>query len=131
MRAFAVDMMRVFEVKHGPFGAVGGCRGIGLSCARASQHMRRRCERAAQTAGPRLVQEPLNSDSARLNTHVSSVVLSQFNMPAEVSAAGQNERWSVGRLSSFGFSGTIAHGAFACLACSENKMFDAASHYRA
>ena len=48
----------------------------------------------------------------RLNAHLASIASSgSFRMPAEVPPRGIDEiAWS--RLSSFGFSGTIAHGAF-------------------
>ena len=56
----------------------------------------------------------------RLNTHLSSLIVSSrcFYMPVELVARAKCvsddsfESSSLGRLSSFGFSGTIAHGAF-------------------
>ena len=51
----------------------------------------------------------------RLNVHLSSIVSSKpFQMPVEVVSRVTNsvENAGVSRLSSFGFSGTIAHGAF-------------------
>jgi len=50
----------------------------------------------------------------RLNVHLSSIVASKpFQMPVEVVSRVSNsvEDAGVSRLSSFGFSGTIAHGA--------------------
>ena len=47
----------------------------------------------------------------RLNAHLSSIVSSKpFQMPVEV--VSRTTAFSGSRLSSFGFSGTIAHGAF-------------------
>ena len=47
----------------------------------------------------------------RLNAHLSSIVSSKpFQMPVDVVARTRTSSGS--RLSSFGFSGTIAHGAF-------------------
>ena len=47
----------------------------------------------------------------RLNAHLSSIVSSKpFQMPVEV--VPRTSTLSGSRLSSFGFSGTIAHGAF-------------------
>jgi hypothetical protein len=43
-----VGIMRIFEVEHGSLGAIGGCRGIGLSRARSPSYMLDRCECAAQ-----------------------------------------------------------------------------------
>ena len=59
-----------------------------------------------------------NAQLRRLNAHLSSLVSSRealFRMPVEV--VGRccdvaSERLSAGRLSSFGFSGTIAHASF-------------------
>ena len=49
--------------------------------------------------------------SRRLNAHLSSIVSSKpFQMPVEVVA--RTTASSGSRVSSFGFSGTIAHGAF-------------------
>ena len=49
--------------------------------------------------------------SRRLNAHLSSIVSSKpFQMPVEVMSRTTASNGS--RLSSFGFSGTIAHGAF-------------------
>ena len=49
--------------------------------------------------------------SRRLNAHLSSIVSSKpFQMPVDVVSRTTSSRGS--RLSSFGFSGTIAHGAF-------------------
>ena len=47
----------------------------------------------------------------RLNAHLSSIVASKpFQMPVDVTP--RTTASSGARLSSFGFSGTIAHGAF-------------------
>ena len=49
--------------------------------------------------------------SRRLNAHLSSIVSSKpFQMPVDV--IPRTTALGVSRLSSFGFSGTIAHGAF-------------------
>ena len=56
----------------------------------------------------------------RLNAHLSSIAsASPFRMPVEAAARVESRdesSLSTSRLSSFGFSGTIAHGAFAGLA---------------
>ena len=59
-----------------------------------------------------------NAQLRRLNAHLSSLVSSRealFRLPVDVVGRCCNivlERSSPGRLSSFGFSGTIAHGLF-------------------
>ena len=53
--------------------------------------------------------------SFRLNVHLSSIVASKpFQMPVEVVARKTESSLDAydSRLSSFGYSGTIAHGAF-------------------
>ena len=59
-----------------------------------------------------------NAQLRRLNAHLSSLVSSRealFRMPVEVVGRccnGASERSSPGRISSFGYSGTITHGLF-------------------
>lgn len=107
--------MHLVEVKHGPLGAICGCRGIGVPRAHASQHVRRGHEHAAQAVCAPLFPDRVNSERSRSNTHLFSIVSSQFEMPAEASAGVKSQRSFLGRLSSFGFSGIIAHGAFAAI----------------
>ena len=66
----------------------------------------------------------------RLNAHLASIASSgAFRMPAEVLPRGIDESaWS--RLSSFGFSGTIAHGAFGSGTRPSDLRVDALSLYR-
>jgi hypothetical protein len=57
----------------------------------------------------------VNAQLRGLNVHLSSIVASKpFQMPVEVVSRAIDSIGDAGvsRLSSFGFSGTIAHGAF-------------------
>ena len=50
----------------------------------------------------------------RLNAHLASIASSgSFRMPGEMLPRGDSDASCAVRLSSFGFSGTIAHGALA------------------
>ena len=66
----------------------------------------------------------------RLNAHLASIALSgSFRMPDEVlPRGGDASAWT--RLSSFGFSGTIAHGAFGSGTRLSDLRVDALSFYR-
>jgi len=65
----------------------------------------------------------------RLNAHLSSIVSSKpFQMPVDV--APRTTAFSGSRLSSFGFSGTIAHGAFEARKTVVSTSNDAKSLYR-
>ena len=88
MCELAVSTVRISEVEHGSLGAIGGCRGIGLSRARASKHMHGRYKRAAQAVGRPLEANRPNLEGRRLNTHLTSIVSTSFNMPTEVLAGG-------------------------------------------
>jgi acyl transferase domain-containing protein len=67
--------------------------------------------------------------SRRLNAHLSSIVSSKpFQMPVEV--ASRTTASSGSRLSSFGFSGTIAHGAFEARKTIVSVSNDSKSLYR-
>ena len=66
--------------------------------------------------------------SRRLNAHLSSIVSSKpFQMPVDV--VPRTTASSGSRLSSFGFSGTIAHGAFEARQPADSPV-DAKSLYR-
>ena len=65
----------------------------------------------------------------RLNAHLSSIVSSKpFQMPVEV--VSRTTASSGSRLSSFGFSGTIAHGAFEARKRAVSMTNDSKSLYR-
>ena len=65
----------------------------------------------------------------RLNAHLSSIVTSKpFQMPVEV--ISRTTTFSGSRLSSFGFSGTIAHGAFEARKPTVSMSDDSNSLYR-
>ena len=66
--------------------------------------------------------------SCRLNAHLSSIVSSKpFQMPVDV--VPRTTAFSGSRLSSFGYSGTIAHGAFEARKTATSPA-DAKSLYR-
>ena len=120
------------EVERGSSGA-GSCgRGPGLAGGRATDGFGRCCERAAARVRPLRFTYVVISFSRRLNAHLSSIVSSKpFQMPAEV--VSRMTASSVSRLSSFGFSGTIAHGAFESLGraqAAHNMTNNTASLYR-
>ena len=126
--------MLFFQSERGSPG--GGRRGCGplISDGRSSRCRSHLCQRVAAwvCSGRFALRAGLRANCAslcvklhyrrrRLNAHLLSIVSSRscwFCMPVEV-AAGGTRRGGVGhqgpvsRLSSFGFSGTIAHGAFA------------------
>jgi hypothetical protein len=62
---------------------------------------------------------PVNAQLRRLNAHLWSTMESSFRTPVEVTVRVELNCIrlvsSASRLSSFGFSGTIAHGAFCAL----------------
>jgi acyl transferase domain-containing protein len=71
---------------------------------------------------------PLNAQLRGLNAHLSSILSSRsFLLPVEVLPCRMHgDAPSTARLSSFGFSGTIAHGAFA--ARNETVLADIVQH---
>ena len=67
--------------------------------------------------------------SRRLNAHLSSIVSSKpFQMPVDV--VSRTTASNSSRLSSFGFSGTIAHGAFEARKTIVSLSNDSKSLYR-
>ena len=106
------DPVHFPEVEHGPFGGSGSGRGPGVACGGAANGFGCWCE--CSTARVRLLRCIYMSSITflcRLNAHLSSIVSSKpFQMPVDVVPCTTALAGS--RLSSFGFSGTIAHGAF-------------------
>ena len=131
--------MRLSQGERGPPGGGGGGSRPVVSCgdvclrgagsgqrpAPAVRHERDAC--CTLTLQPRV----------RLNAHLWSIMSSSsFHTPVEatarVDANGIGPVLSASRLSSFGFSGTIAHGAFCALAEAEAVRIDSSiSLYRA
>ena len=108
-----LDTMHILEVKYGPPGAICGRSRPDFSYPYALWSSDYRNERAAELVGHNSFDILRNLLSKiRLNVHLSSVAQSSsFEMPAELVPRATAQS-SSGRLSSFGFSGTIAHGAF-------------------
>ena len=103
--------MHVPEVERGPLG--GGSRGCGPGIAGggAADGFYYCCECAVARVCLFSFAYIVILLSRRLNAHLSSIVSSKpFQMPVEVDP--RTTALSASRLSSFGFSGTIAHGAF-------------------
>ena len=129
--------MRVAQVERGPPGGGGGGRGPLVAhhrtCARRACRRQRAAARV-RGSGTRLLL-PADLDCLRrLNAHLSSVASSRtssFEMPVEPAARARADSLAYprGRLSSFGFSGTIAHGAF--LAQGSPPRDDGTSHVAA
>jgi acyl carrier protein len=122
--------VHVAEVERGPLGAGRRGRGPGVAGSRAADGLGRCCQCA--TAG---VRHPLRFISIvivfsrRLNAHLSSIVSSKpFQMPVDV--IPRTTVLSGSRLSSFGFSGTIAHGAFSAQSSQRSVSSMPASLYR-
>ena len=131
--------VRFPEVKHGPPGGGRGGRGSrrasGGSTLGSSGRRQRAAARVNRSSslicgGLRGASKRRNVVARRLNAHLSSIVSSRrssFRMPVEVVArAGRSDVMGgldqgTSRLSSFGFSGTIAHGAFASPTTSYNE----------
>ena len=103
--------MHVAEVERGPLGAGGCCRGPSVAGGGAADVFGCCCECATPRVRLlRLHMLPIIF-SRRLNAHLSSIVSSKpFQMPVDV--VPRTTASSGSRLSSFGFSGTIAHGVF-------------------
>ena len=105
------NSMHVLEVERGSFGAGRRSRGPGVASCGTSDGFYCCCECAVARVRPLRFTYIFILFSRRLNAHLSSIVSSKpFQMPVDVvprtTASGGS------RLSSFGFSGTIAHGAF-------------------
>ena len=103
--------MHVAEVERGPLGAGGRGRGPGVACCGTSHSFGCCCECAAARVRPLRFTYIVILFLRRLNAHLSSIVSSKpFQMPVDV--VSRTSASSGSRLSSFGFSGTIAHGSF-------------------
>ncbi len=105
------DPVHVPEVERGPPGAGGGGRGPGVAYCWAFDGFRCCCQCAVARVRPLRFTYIFILFVRRLNAHLSSIVSSKpFQMPVDMVA--RTSASSGSRLSSFGFSGTIAHGAF-------------------
>ena len=112
--------------------AGGRGRGPGVACCWTADDISRCGKCAVARVRPLRFTYVVISFSRRLNAHLSSIVSSKpFQMPAEV--VSRTTSFSGSRLSSFGFSGTIAHGAFESLGraqAAHNMTNNTASLYR-
>ena len=103
--------MHIPEVELRPLGAGGRGRGPGFASGGASDGFGCCCECAIARVRPLRFISIVILFSRRLNAHLSSIVSSKpFQMPVDVVPRVAVSSGS--RLSSFGFSGTIAHAAF-------------------
>ena len=105
------NAVHVAEVERGPLGAGRRGRGPGVAGGWAADGFGRCCECSIARVRLLCFTHMVILFLRRLNAHLSSIVSSKpFQMPVDVvprtTASGGS------RLSSFGFSGTIAHGAF-------------------
>ena len=108
---YRINPVHVPEVERGPPGAGGRGRGPGVAGGRAADGFCYWCECAVARVRSLRFTHIVILLSRRLNAHLSSIVSSKpFQMPVEV--VSRTTASSGSRLSSFGFSGTIAHGAF-------------------
>ena len=106
--------VHVAEVERGPLRAGGSGRGPGVAGGRTSDGFCCCCECAVARVRPLRFTCIVILFVRRLNAHLSSIVSSKpFQMPVDV--VPRTTAASGSRLSSFGFSGTIAHGAFEIL----------------
>ena len=108
--------VRVAQVEPGPPRGGRRGRGPGVAGRGASAGGRRRRQRAAAPVDSRVLKSEARETrciARRLNAHLASIASSgSFRMPGEV-LPRCGAATAEARLSSFGFSGTIAHGAFA------------------
>ena len=103
--------MHVPEVERGPLGAGGRGRGPGVAGGGATDGFYCCYQCSATRVRPLHFAYIVILFLRRLNAHLSSIVSSKpFQMPVDVIPS--TTALSGSRLSSFGFSGTIAHGAF-------------------
>ena len=106
--------MYIPEVKYGPPGVICGRGGPSFSRSCASWYVHGRNERVAESVGHNLMIWGVHPSLFRLNIHLFSTLQSlSFEMPVDL-VPRVTAQSSPGRLSSFGFSGTIAHGGFVC-----------------
>jgi len=108
---YRINPVHVPEVERGPSGAGGRGRGPGVAGGGAADGFGRCRQCAVAWVRPLRFTYIFILFSRRLNAHLSSIVSSKpFQMPVDV--VPRTTAFSGSRLSSFGFSGTIAHGAF-------------------
>ena len=124
-----IDPVHVAEVKRGPLGAGGSGRGPGIACCGATDGLCCCCQCTAARVRLLRFLPIVILFVRRLNAHLSSIVSSKpFQMPVEVTL--RTTAASGSRLSSFGFSGTIAHGAFEARKTIVSMSNDSKSLYR-
>ena len=108
--------VRVAQVEPGPPRGGRRGRGPGVAGRGASAGGRRRRQRAAAPVDSRVLKSEARETrciARRLNAHLASIASSgSFRMPGEV-LPRCGDATAAARLSSFGFSGTIAHALFA------------------
>ena len=125
--------VRVAQVEPGPPRGGRRGRGPGVAGRGASAGGRRRRQRAAAPVDSRVLKSEARETrciARRLNAHLASIASSgSFRMPGEV-LPRCGDATAAARLSSFGFSGTIAHGAFGTGARLSALRVDAPSLYR-
>lgn len=108
---FQVSTMFFIEVKYGSPGSICSCCRVCFPCACPPAHVCNRSKCPVAAVGPP-GDEHACKKCCRLNVHLSPVAKErQFQMPANMTARPSSTS-TLGRLSSFGFSGTIAHAAF-------------------
>lgn len=119
-------IMHVVEVKHGPPGATCGCSELSFCSHRAPYRLHDCSECRNEPARCSFCDLGyINHSFLRLNMHLASIARSSsFEMPAGLVPRASAQS-SPGRLSSFGFSGTIAHGAFLRSVSSQCHLLDA------
>jgi len=106
------DPVHVAEVERGSSGAGRRGRGPGVACCGTADGLGHCCQCAvARVRHLSFTYIVILFLLRRLNAHLSSIVSSKpFQTPVDV--VPRTTASSGSRLSSFGFSGTIAHGAF-------------------
>ena len=126
---YCTNIVHVPEVERGPLGSCSGGRGPGVAGGGAADGFGRCCECAVARVRPLRFTNIVILISRRLNAHLSSIVSSKpFQMPVDV--APRTTAVSGSRLSSFGFSGTIAHAAFEARKTVVTMSNDSKSLYR-
>ena len=127
---YRANPVHVAEVERGPLGAGGRSCGPGVADGRATDCFGRCCQCSTARVRPLCFTNiVILFLLRRLNAHLSSIVSSKpFQMPVEVTS--RTTASSGSRLSSFGFSGTIAHAAFEARKTIVSESNDAKSLYR-
>ena len=126
---YRINPVHVPEVERGPPGAGGRGRGPGVAGGGAADGFGRCRQCAVARVRPLRFTYIFILFSRRLNAHLSSIVSSKpFQVPVDV--VPRTTAFSGSRLSSFGFSGTIAHGAFEARKTTASISNDSKSLYR-